>query len=85
VRAIAREAYPVISDDASRAQARRHLAAGRRRLHGRGVLPWVAWRAGVLTANWWTSDELAAAIQQWHIEANTGALGELLLVAQATD
>jgi hypothetical protein len=85
VRAIAREAYPIISDDAARAQARRHLAAGRRGLHGHGVLPWVAWPAGVLPANWWASDGLAAAIQHWHIEADTGTLGELLLVARATD
>jgi hypothetical protein len=65
VRTIARELHLGISESAARAQARRDLAAGRRHLHDDAVLPWAAWAAGALPADWRDSEQLGAVLGQW--------------------
>jgi hypothetical protein len=77
-REVARDLYG--EDDADRLRARRELRAGRELLHVEGVLPWAAWPAGNLPAEWWREERFWRAVNRWARETMLRNIREASLV-----
>jgi hypothetical protein len=63
-RQVARDLYGD-GGDASRLRVGRELKAGRALLHAEGVLPWAAWPADKLPAEWWREERFWRAVNRW--------------------